>query len=94
VNTVIGDNEIQARFNGGPFGLVINNDGGDVVFGGAIDIGYEIVRSRHRALSSGKKVLGGCSRIGGNRGIENNGWLACMEMIPVHEMTAYASTRE
>ena len=81
VNTVIGDNEIQARFNGGPFGLVINNDGGDVVFGGAIDIGYEIVvaNSQDAVCPAGKKVLGGgCGTTGGAYLREgrplNNGW--------------------
>ncbi|MBI1827673.1 MAG: hypothetical protein HY287_07420 [Planctomycetes bacterium] len=85
VNTVIGDNEIQARFNGGPFGLVINNDGGDVVFGGAIDIGYEIVSvagvgsTVDAQCPAGKKVLGGgCGTTGGAFLREgrplNNGW--------------------
>jgi hypothetical protein len=79
-NIVISDTEIMARFNGGPFGLVINNDGGDVVFGGAIDIGYEIVEGGSDVICPpGKKVLGGGCRVDGNAEIRksyplNNGW--------------------
>ncbi len=81
-NIVISDTEIMARYNGSVTGLVINNNGGDVVFGGAIDIGYEIVTvdNADALCPAGKKVLGGgCYISGGNRDIRaslpfNNGW--------------------
>jgi hypothetical protein len=68
-NVAIDGNEIMARSDGETSPLYVNIDGGDVVFGGAIDIGYEIV-SVHEEESAhatalcppGKKVLGGgCS---------------------------------
>jgi len=67
-NVAIDGNEIMARNNGQTSTLFINNDGGDVRFGGAIDIGYEIVDDYSAGdtvevhCSAGKKVLsGGCS---------------------------------
>lgn len=47
-----------------PAGVKLNVQGGDAVFGGAIDIGYEIVVGPSQQVSyagcpSGKKVLGG-----------------------------------
>jgi hypothetical protein len=57
--------EIMARNNGKTSTLFINNDGGDVKFGGAIDIGYEIVwdlcpeESARVYCPAGKRVLGG-----------------------------------
>jgi hypothetical protein len=68
-NVAIDGNEIMARSNGEASNLYVNVDGGDVVFGGAIDIGYEIVSVHEEESASatalcpaGKKVLGGgCS---------------------------------
>jgi len=86
-NVAIDDDEIMARYNGVPTKLYINygddnNAGGDVVFGGAIDIGYEIVTTEgtDAICPAGKKVLGGgCAVFGGNQDIKhsypaNNGW--------------------
>ncbi len=81
-NVAIDDDEIMARYNGAPTKLYINYDGDDVVFGGAIDIGYEIVTAEGTDVvcPPGKKVLGGgCEVSGGNQDIKrsypaNNGW--------------------
>lgn len=66
INVAIDGNEIMARNNGEVSTLFVNNDGGDVVFGGAIDIGYEIVSVHVEGedevtvlCPTGKKVLGG-----------------------------------
>ncbi len=68
LNVVLDKDEVMARNNGETPTLFINNDGGDVVFGGAIDIGYERVSfsssSDHAEVHcpAGKKVIsGGCS---------------------------------
>lgn len=67
-NIAIDGNEIMARNNGATSTLFLNNDGGDVRFGGAIDIGYEVVDNFSAGdtvdvhCPAGKKVLsGGCS---------------------------------
>ena len=79
-NVAIDDDEIMARYNGAPTSLYVNYDGGDVVFGGVIDIGYEIVTGDTDALCpAGKKVLGGGCEIGGDAEVRvsrpaNNGW--------------------
>ncbi len=80
-NVAIDDDEIMARYNGAPTNLYVNYDGGDVVFGGAIDIGYEIVVAnlQDALCPAGKKVLGGgCGTSGGAYLREgrplNNGW--------------------
>ena len=65
-NISIDNNEIMARNNGQVATLTLNANGGDIVCGGAIDIGYEI-RVSDRGVtdpvtvtcSPGKKVLGG-----------------------------------
>jgi hypothetical protein len=65
-NVVIDDNEIMARNNGAVSNLHINNNGGDVIFGGAIDIGLEIVQEFTKdgnfveaTCPPGKRVIGG-----------------------------------
>jgi hypothetical protein len=64
-NVAIDGNEIMARNNGATSTLFLNNDSGDVVFGGAIDIGYEIVFVGFGGISgealcpAGKEVIGG-----------------------------------
>lgn len=72
-NVVIDENEIMARNNGQVSNLHINNNGGDVIFGGLIDIGYEVVsrtdtiragfdfctQSVRADCPPGKRVLGG-----------------------------------
>jgi hypothetical protein len=66
-NIVMDNNEIMARNDSAPSTLYINHDGGDVVFGGAIDIGYEIVTATTVEIgysfiahcSPGKRVIGG-----------------------------------
>jgi hypothetical protein len=65
-NVVMDNNEIMARNNGATAPLYLNNDGGDVVIGGTLDIGYETVRVREEDTSSatatcpsGKRVIGG-----------------------------------
>jgi hypothetical protein len=98
-NIVISDTEIMARYNGSVTGLVINNDGGDVVFGGAIEIGYEIVSNYTFAdafCPAGKRVLGGGCNIDGNAEIResyplNNGWHCEMgDISGLPSVTAYA----
>lgn len=66
INVALDGNEIMARNNGATSTLFVNNDGGDVYFGGAIDIGYEIVSNTEGDTDyavvhcpAGKKVLGG-----------------------------------
>jgi hypothetical protein len=65
-NVAIDGNEIMARSNGETSTLYLNVDGGDVVFGGAIDIGFEVVHhyadnTDYTAVycPAGKKALGG-----------------------------------
>ncbi len=73
-NVVIDENEIMARNNGEASNLVLNNNGGDVTFGGGIqvngesslDLGYEIVTVEEEdsaeafaACPEGKRVIGG-----------------------------------
>ncbi|MGD2110615.1 MAG: hypothetical protein PVI86_14645 [Phycisphaerae bacterium] len=79
-NVVIDENEIMARNDGETSTLHINNDGGDVIFGGgiqvngesALDLGYEIVTetSDQNDFSTancpaGKRVIGGGCRCTG-----------------------------
>lgn len=88
-NVVFDNNEIMARNNGSEATLFLNADGGDVVVGGALDIGYEIVSSNVEGdfpccitvtCPSGKKALGGgCSLLGGstifgNHPVGDNAW--------------------
>ena len=68
LNISIDNNEIMARNNGAVATLALNANGGDVAFGGAIDIGYEIVSASDSdgiaevSCSAGRKVIGGgCS---------------------------------
>jgi len=71
-NVVIDGNEIMARNNGGTSTLHINNDGGDVIFGGAIDIGLETVFSGYitgefasvQCPGTKRVVGGGCDTLG------------------------------
>jgi len=70
-NISIDNNEIMARNNGAVATLNINASGGDVVFGGAIDIGYQRVTTSALTAGTtarcpiGKVVLGGgCSCTG------------------------------
>jgi hypothetical protein len=73
-NVVIDENEIMARNGGEASNLFLNNNGGDVTFGGGIqvngesslDLGYEIVTveeqdsaEAHAVCPEGKKVIGG-----------------------------------
>ena len=76
---VFDGNEIMARNNGATARLFLNNEGGDVVFGGGIevngestiDLGYEIVeiteedRNIAARCPSGKRVVGGGCAAGG-----------------------------
>jgi len=70
INVALDGNEIMARNNGAVSTLYVNNDGGDVVFGGAIDIGYEVAwdlstdSTADAVCPEGKKVLGGGCRCG------------------------------
>ena len=66
-NVVIDENEIMARNNGDISNLLINNNGGDVIVGGRLDIGLEFVTSELDQTTiviecpAGKRVLsGGC----------------------------------
>ncbi len=67
-NVAIDANEIMARFNGQPSTLLLNNDGGTVVVGGPLDIGYQIVEQTFGATPgqvscpAGLRVLGGGCR--------------------------------
>ena len=88
INVALDGNEIMARNDGESSTLYVNNDGGDVVFGGSIDIGYEIVGqfssgdAAEARCPAGKKALGGGCNCGtddveGSYPIdEGNGW-AC-----------------
>ncbi len=64
-NLAIDGNEIMARFNGQPSTLLLNNDGGTVVVGGPLDIGYQIVEQTLAGngvavdCPAGLRVLGG-----------------------------------
>jgi hypothetical protein len=63
-NIVIDDNEIMARNNGSVAPLYLNNDGGDIVCGGSLDIGWELKTGPQgpqsdAACSTGKRLLGG-----------------------------------
>jgi hypothetical protein len=65
-NVAIDNDEIMARSGQAASTLFINKDGGDVKFGGAIDIGYEIVEvvdfSNNSIIAqcpTGKRVIGG-----------------------------------
>ena len=63
-NIVIDDNEIMARNNGSVSPLYLNNDGGDIVCGGSLDIGWELNTGPQgaqsdAACSKGKRLLGG-----------------------------------
>ena len=65
LNLAFDNNEIMARNNGATSTLYLNNDGGDVVVGGAIDIGYELVivhledeDSATAWCSAGKRIIG------------------------------------
>ena len=67
-NVVIDENEIMARNNGGISNLHINNNGGDVILGGPLDFGLEVVFSTatddfvRADCPSGKRILsGGCA---------------------------------
>jgi len=69
LNISIDDNEIMARNNGQAATLTLNNDGGDVKFGGAIDIGIEDIQTpvfedtseASLQCPAGKRALsGGC----------------------------------
>ncbi|MHC4695327.1 MAG: autotransporter outer membrane beta-barrel domain-containing protein [Planctomycetota bacterium] len=66
VNIALDGDEIMARDNGETSTLYINSDGGDVVFGGAVDIGYmQTVRNANDTdevdvqCPDGKRALGG-----------------------------------
>jgi hypothetical protein len=65
LNVALDNNEIMARDNGQTSTLYLNADGGDVVFGGAIDIGYQIVNVSDGSFPTlascpaGKRVIGG-----------------------------------
>jgi len=65
-NIAMDNNEIMARYNGAAATLYLNNDGGDIVCGGPIDIGYEIVHASGGfsgifdiCCPAGKRLLGG-----------------------------------
>lgn len=67
-NVVIDENEIMARNNGGISNLHINNNGGEVILGGPLDFGLEVViftaddNFVRVDCPSGKTILsGGCS---------------------------------
>ncbi len=71
-NISIDNNEIMARTNGVTSPLFLNNNGGDIICGGPIDIGYEIVVDQSAGARAnadcpaGKKALGGgCDCISG-----------------------------
>lgn len=80
LNLAIDNNEIMARNNGVAAPLYLNAGGGEVVLGGPLDIGYEIVTGGGSALCPGGKrpIAGGC-QIGGDAEVRasfpyNNGW--------------------
>jgi hypothetical protein len=71
-NIAIDDNEIMARNNGQPSTLYLNNDGGDVVVGGHLDIAIQIVEDHTQdelgataVCPDGTRLIsGGCSSTG------------------------------
>ncbi|MEO7795339.1 MAG: hypothetical protein ABIV06_11260 [Thermoanaerobaculia bacterium] len=105
-NLSIDGNEIMARFNGQPSTLLLNNDGGTVVFGGPIDIGYQIVEQSVFGIGvavdcpTGLKVLGGgCRSADANDHLltsrpsivgARNGWLCTYNDVNDSELTAFA----
>ena len=89
-NVAIDGNEIMARNNGATSSLYLNNNGGDVVIGGSVDIGYEIVSrfgSKAHCISiscpAGKQVVGGGCNVGypdyvvANNPTSNTSWECC-----------------
>lgn len=61
----IDTNEIMARNNGNTSKLYLNNEGGDIVFGGTIDINYSIVTNSSSGSSSTASCPAGTRVIGG-----------------------------
>jgi len=97
-NIGIDGNEIMARNAGSTATLYLNNNGGDIVFGGAINIGYTIVDAQETdvACPAGTKVVGGGCRIVGDAEIRasypySNGWRCLLGDITSFESrTTYA----
>ncbi len=64
-NLALDNNEIMARTNSAASPLFLNNQGGDIVCGGPLDIGYEIVIDQSAGdranadCPAGKKAVGG-----------------------------------
>ncbi len=72
-NISIDNNEIMARNNGATSPLFLNNQGGDIVCGGSIDINYTIVTgSPDATCPAGTRVLGGGCRISGDAEIRES----------------------
>jgi hypothetical protein len=76
LNVAIDNNEILARNIGALAPLTLNNGGGEVVIGGPLEIGYEVVTSKGGCSSaggiavscpSGKRVGGGGRSSGASR---------------------------
>ncbi len=83
-NISIDNNEIMARNNGAVAPLHLNANGGDIVCGGSVDVGYQIVTvvNGHATCPAGKMVIGGGCHISGDAEVQasypvNNGW-ACV----------------
>ena len=96
-NISIDNNEIMARNNGAASTLFLNAEGGDVVVGGPLNIGYQIVTGSPTAnCPTGKKPISGGCRISGDAEVRasypsGNGWTCVVgDQSGFITLTAYA----
>lgn len=97
LNISIDNNEIMARNNGAASTLYLNNEGGDIVCGGALNIGYQIVTGFDSATCpAGKRVIAGGCRISGDAEVRgsypsNNSWVCTVgDQSGFISLTSYA----
>jgi hypothetical protein len=102
-NVAFDNNEIMARNNGAPSTLYLNADGGEILCGGPLDIGYEIIVENGGSAAGveamcpvGKKVIGGGCQVGTSREFwinrplrSGDGW-KCAAFGDATSLVAYA----